>query len=174
MYSCSVCQRQFTRNNYKKNHERTHTGEKPFGCEVCGKKFSRDHHLVVHMRVHTGEKPYVCTFCHRGFSQSSSLTSHMRKIHVVERPKRTITSNDAGDRVEWYEPTKTPMESGLVDLTSVMFMDQNNMEDEFPISEPKWQTEQTEVIDLSIATSVPQHYFLIYPAHIRSIVPLLY
>lgn len=84
-YVCNICQRSFDYKHVLQNHERTHTGEKPFKCPQCQKKFTRDHHLKTHMRLHTGEKPYKCEHCPKDFVQVANLRRHTR-VHTGERP----------------------------------------------------------------------------------------
>lgn len=80
-----MCNRSFGYKHVLQNHERTHTGEKPFECLQCHKRFTRDHHLKTHMRLHTGEKPYSCTHCERQFVQVANLRRHLR-VHTGEKP----------------------------------------------------------------------------------------
>jgi len=84
-YSCSICQRRFTRSGALTRHLRWHSGEKRFTCYVCDKMFSSSYGLVVHLRSHTGERPFTCSVCHQTFTQSGSLKTHMTR-HTGRKP----------------------------------------------------------------------------------------
>ncbi|XP_073408745.1 uncharacterized protein [Dendrobates tinctorius] len=84
-YSCSECEKCFTKKESLTAHQSTHTGEKPFSCQECGKCFTCKTSLVAHKKIHAGEKPFSCPECGKYFAYKTSLVAH-KKIHTGEKP----------------------------------------------------------------------------------------
>lgn len=81
------CGKAFQKPSGRMEHERIHSGERPFSCELCDKKFIQKSHLTAHMRAHLDVKPYICKFpnCDKRFTQRSNFDQHTRH-HTGERP----------------------------------------------------------------------------------------
>ncbi|GAA5832328.1 hypothetical protein JCM11251_006411 [Rhodosporidiobolus azoricus] len=79
---CGKC---YTRPARLEEHQRVHTGERPFACTQCTSTFARDSHLKAHMRTHSSqkEKRYPCKEegCDKKFWTNQHLKKHVEVVH---------------------------------------------------------------------------------------------
>ncbi|ROV92961.1 hypothetical protein VMCG_09018 [Cytospora schulzeri] len=52
-FTCSICNKKFTRNINLKGHLDSHNGLKPFACPECGRAFTRRNDMVRHQKIHS-------------------------------------------------------------------------------------------------------------------------
>ncbi|PNF25121.1 hypothetical protein B7P43_G02005 [Cryptotermes secundus] len=83
-YICEWCGRKFRSRPNLLQHHLTHTGDRKHACAVCGKKFARKSFIAQHMRVHTGEKPFACDFCGKRFTQAGDMRRHCGR-HIKQQ-----------------------------------------------------------------------------------------
>ncbi|XP_055326187.1 zinc finger protein 62 homolog isoform X2 [Sitodiplosis mosellana] len=78
---CELCDRYFScKSSYQSHNNRIHLNIRNFVCSTCGRAFIAKNGLVQHERTHTGERPFQCTHdgCDKTFRTSSGKFAHMR------------------------------------------------------------------------------------------------
>lgn len=82
-YTCKFCKLHFRYIREVLEHQRRHTGERPFKCDKCGKGFVNDRHLASHKKYRHPDRirlnTFACSKCERKFNNKSALTAHMYK-----------------------------------------------------------------------------------------------
>ena len=76
------CQKKFNKPSKLSEHQRSHTGLKPFKCRECDHAFIRKSHLNAHARTHLNDnlKPFSCQICLKTFWTNQHLSRHL-KVH---------------------------------------------------------------------------------------------
>ncbi|XP_054760146.2 zinc finger protein 227-like [Lytechinus pictus] len=86
---CHMCDKVFLQPTNLKGHiQRVHEQRREFTCQYCGKCVSSNMSLQDHERLHTGEKPYKCVKCGESFRLRRSYQSHLQSKHLKDRSFR--------------------------------------------------------------------------------------
>ena len=84
-FTCDTCGKSFPQSGYLRHHEITHSGVKPFTCDTCGKSFTSACNLKIHEIIHTCVKPFTCDTCGKSFTQPGNLNRH-EMTHTGVKP----------------------------------------------------------------------------------------
>jgi hypothetical protein len=90
LFKCSKCPQSFTRRTTLNNHQRQHTGDRPFRCgfSECGRSFAQNNDKKRHERSHGDEKAFQCGGsrsngsswgCGKAFARKDGLSEHHHK-----------------------------------------------------------------------------------------------
>lgn len=111
-FRCQTCKRSFARRASLLNHQRSHTGEKPFLCKIakCGKRFAQQSDKTRHEQAQHSEKTFVCGGtntagpswgCGKAFRRKDGLLEHHQKTvkgrQCVARRDRIFLSENLDD-----------------------------------------------------------------------------
>ena len=83
-FTCSVCDKKFSKSAARKRHEQLHTNGKPYSCSKCDSKFAHASSLKNHDRIHNCERPFKCSRCEKTFITFSHLKRH-EIIHTDDK-----------------------------------------------------------------------------------------
>jgi len=82
---CDECGKDFLHNFTLVEHiEVVHQGKRPYTCTKCEKTFSRAGNLRAHMLIHSGVKPFPCKLCDKECREKIQLIKHLKKKHGIE------------------------------------------------------------------------------------------
>ena len=95
-FVCSVegCGKAYTKRARLLEHERSHTGERPFVCAQCGASYMRASHRDAHARTHQDEsqKEFVCE--HGGCGKRFWTAQHLRRHTAACHENTPLESQD--------------------------------------------------------------------------------
>ena len=95
---CPQCFKAFTRATILRDHQRAHSGIKPFQCGNCDRAFTRAWDLHSHEQTHRQCASYECGGCGAGFKRKRDVLRHQkRKKGSRCRTERSVSTQIDGE-----------------------------------------------------------------------------
>uniref|UniRef100_M3YAB3 C2H2-type domain-containing protein n=1 Tax=Mustela putorius furo TaxID=9669 RepID=M3YAB3_MUSPF len=103
LYICDQCSMAFPRTSSLLQHERIHTGERPYECTQCGKAFVSCSGLHRHQKMHSAEhhrhsRALAQRSCLLGYLPCGDCARGPRGLHGCPLPGRSHTSAQSAPR----------------------------------------------------------------------------
>ncbi|XP_046397223.1 uncharacterized protein LOC124164095 [Ischnura elegans] len=108
---CSMCGKQFCRQQSLRLHLKRHLSVRPYKCTQCDKAFVTNQKMEEHLNSHTGRTPFQCPLCPRAFRRHSNLIQHRKHHHLkVKRKVRDFFCHCGAvfhsvKKLEWHKET---------------------------------------------------------------------
>ncbi|KAG8226353.1 hypothetical protein J437_LFUL010492 [Ladona fulva] len=108
---CSMCGKQFSRQQNLRLHLKRHLSVRPYKCTQCDKAFVTNQKMEEHLNSHTGRTPFQCPLCPRAFRRHSNLIQHRKHHHMkVKRKVRDFFCHCGAvfhsvKKLEWHKET---------------------------------------------------------------------
>lgn len=132
VYECEICETSFADARQFRAHKKTHSCYvKVWSCKVCNKNYSSKNLLNEHMNMHTGERPYKCPHCVKDFASKYTLTAHMKIHYDRKRPyecKECGKSFFSNQNLTQHERTHTGVKEYECDVCHKKFGTPHNLD----------------------------------------------
>ena len=102
-FACEFCQFCSASKSGLRYHIRTvHDQKSLISCSICGYRAYNTHILTQHQRKHSGLKPFSCEICSAAYGNKTSLRYHMKKKHLngVEKKNALFFESSQGEKIK--------------------------------------------------------------------------